>query len=509
MNPASVFSMTQFAGHTSKCPLKKAFARNTGRLLFFVSGILVFAIPLGFLTGLSDPDLLTGYIANPTPSTDWLAATLSGILVAAPFSWVLVSRVLDPIAFFLVENALLMAGYFFLDETAWHFGPVGADILRCAPLLLMINAVGFTLLLAAMPLTYLIEKRRLVLLQPLRFIPACYDARFTWLLRISGLCVFAFLMLPMVCTGTFPLLTDEPAAARIIMMQSDFQRSFYSMGASLMPFVTAGLLVLCLRRPGRLIRFDGLLVLSIVLAQFISSNRAPIAMACFAFLALLTMERRFPRWLLFVFFAACMISFTGLSGLTGLLRDDRSRLSEGHPVKESLQAAFLNDNLIDIRDGAWVLSYWDFHPLLGITYLGGLTSMIPSGVFPQKKEWHLGLTGVRIVGWDPDTHFGLRISFFGEAFLNFGIAGVIILATILGIFLGTLLRALHQVAGKRPPCLHYNLKLIVLTEMCLPLGNTSDGPIFWSMGGFLFLQWLAVDLSLHGMVNPQGTRSNP
>ena len=173
-----------------------------------------------------------------------------------------------------------------------------------------------------------------------------------------------------------------------------------------------------------------------------------------------------------------------------------------------MEAAFTGDNLIDVRDAAWVLSQWDFDPLMGRTYLGGLAAMVPSGIFPQKKEWHLGLTGVRIVGWDDNNHFGLRVTFFGEAFLNFGLAGILALGVVLGMLFGSLLRAVHQASEKRPPCLHYNLKLVVLMQMCMPLANTSDAFTFWAMCGFLFLQWLAVDFTLPSPIWPSPISSH-
>ncbi|HEY5792523.1 MAG TPA: O-antigen polymerase, partial [Chthoniobacterales bacterium] len=207
-----------------------------------------------------------------------------------------------------------------------------------------------------------------------------------------------------------------------------------------------------------------------------------------------TLEKKLPRPVLVAAFAASLFLFAGLSGFTAILRQDRSALDEGNIVGQSLREAFLGDNLIDLRDAAWVFSEWDFEPLNGKTYLGGLTAMLPSGVFPQKKEWHLGLTGVRMVGWNPDEHFGLRITFFGESFLNFGPAGVVGLAVIMGCLFGGLLRTLHLISAKRPPCLYCGLKVVVMMQMCLPLANTSDAFTFWSMGAFLVLQWLAVGL---------------
>ena len=454
-------------------------------------------IPLGLWSGLSDPGLLKPFTGAWSASwANAVAAGLAAALILLPVAWVLMSGVLDLFAFFLVQNALLILGYFFLGVTAWKLDGVGPGILSAGPLVVLINATGFATLFAVMGITYFTGVLRGIRLQPLHAAPEDYDFRVKWFLRAAGLAITFILALPMARTGVIPLFAADAALARAGNMDSDLQRALYNLGAGLMPFVTAGLAVLVARKPMRLLGMDGLLAASSVLMQLLSGNRFPLAIAAFVALTLLSMEWRLPRVLLLGAFAVCMVFFTGLSGFTGLLRQDREQLTEGNAVFNSVQAAFTGDNLIDVRDAAWVLSKWDFDPLLGRTYLGGLASMLPSGIFPQKKEWHLGLTGVRIVGWDDQNHFGLRITFFGEAFLNFGLAGILALGAVLGMLFGTLLRAVHQASRKRPSCLHYNLKLVVLMQMCMPLANTSDAFTFWGMCGFLALQWLAVDFTL-------------
>ncbi len=116
-----------------------------------------------------------------------------------------------------------------------------------------------------------------------------------------------------------------------------------------------------------------------------------------------------------------------------------------------------------------MLSRWNFEPLMGTTYLGGLASLIPSSLFPEKKQWHLGLTALRIVGWSDENHFGLRVSFFGESFLNFGMAGVVLLGIVLGSLFGVGLRFIHLAARSPVPCLWRNLCLVLFLQMLMPL----------------------------------------
>lgn len=483
--------------------------RNALATIILAAAVVVAAIPLGLWSGLYDPRLLMPFMAEQSaPWANAAAAALAGALIVIPVAWVLLSGVLDLFAFFLVQNALLIAGFFFLEITAWRLDSVAPEILRAGPLVVLINAIGFAVLFTVMGATYFTGALRQVRLQPLHGSPEDYDVRVKWFLRGAGLAVMCIIALPMVRTGIIPLLAENAAEARAANMESDLQRALYNLGAGLMPFVTAGLAVLCWRKPLRLLGIDGMLAASNTLMQLLSGNRFPLAIACFVTFTLLTMERRFPRVILLAVFAVCMVFFTGLSGFTGLLRADRDQLTEGNPLVNSMEAAFTGDNLIDVRDASWVLSQWDFDPLMGRTYLGGLAAMVPSGIFPQKKEWHLGLTGVRIVGWDANNHFGLRITFFGEAFLNFGLAGILALGVILGMLFGTLLHAVHQASEKRPPCLHYNLKLVILMQMCMPLANTSDAFTFWAMCGFLALQWIVVDFTLPTPIWPSPLSSH-
>jgi len=100
--------------------------------------------------------------------------------------------------------------------------------------------------------------------------------------------------------------------------------------------------------------------------------------------------------------------------------------------------------------------------LVSELYAAGALAMMPSGLFPERKKWHLGQTALRIVGWGDYQHFGLRISCFGESFLNFGYAGVVGLAVILGILLGSLSYRLNLLSQANPrPCLARNLTAVM------------------------------------------------
>ncbi len=475
--------------------LTHPFPLLTARLPVQVAlGVLIVLAPL-VVWGRGASPALFGVPAD-SPWIPWLAGTLGALLFLLPVAWILASRIVDLLALALAQQALILAGYFFLNTTAWKLTGQGWGILHSAPLVVVFNAVGFAVFLTSLGVTYLFAVLTHARLGALNAPPAAYDARLRGLLLAVGLLAGAVIALPMAVSGTIPMLAADPVAARFAMIQSDAARALYHMGTALLPFVVGGLAVFILREPTRAFSIEGMLSGGIVVLQILTSNRLPLAITLLVTATLLCMERRFPRWLLLVTFAGYIVLFAGLSGFTSILRQDRSALEGRNVVEASLSEAFLGDNLIDLRDAAWVFSHWDGDPLLGRTYLGGLVAMVPSGVFPLKKEWHLGLTGVRIVGWDPEKHFGLRITFFGEAFLNFGWLGVIGLGVIMGCLFGVLLRRLHLASRKRPCCLTKNFETVLFMQMALPLANTSDAFTTWSMLALLAGVWIWVELPL-------------
>lgn len=458
---------------------------------------LAILAPLVCWAGVANP-LVFGDFAGweRSPWISVLAGGTAAALFLLPLAWIIASRMMDLFALVLAQSALILSGYFFLEITAFKLQHQGLGILRAAPLVVWINTIGFALLLLVVGGTYFLAVWTRARLPALHAPPEAYDRRLRGILIAAGLLAGAVITLPMAASGTIPMLAADPVAARFAMIHSDVARAFYHMGTALLPFVVGGLLTGVLRAPRRILAFDGLLALGIVGAQILTSNRLPLAITLLVTTTLFSMERRWPRWLLVAAFAGYIGLFAGLSGFTSILRQDRSALEGVNVVQASLSEAFLGDNLIDLRDASWVFSHWDHEPLLGRTYLGGLVAMVPSGLFPLKKEWHLGLTGVRIVGWDPEEHFGLRITFFGESFLNFGWTGVGGLALILGCIFGVLLRMLHLAGSKTQPCLTKNLKIVLLMQMALPLANTSDAFTSWSMLAFLAALWLWVELPL-------------
>jgi hypothetical protein len=430
----------------------------------------------------------------PNPLSTTLVLVMVGGLILIPLCWVIWWRTLDLLTLTLAQAALVFCGYYYLDLTAVHLTDATYAILETTGLVVLFNAVGFLFFFASLGLSYGLVSFANYRLAPLPAPGPLLDRRFILFMRVLSVFCAVSIALPMALTHTIPLLSSNGSEARLDMvMQSDTGRAIYHMGSTLLPFVVGTLFIAMARQPWRIFGLNGAITGLMVFLQLLTSNRLPLSITLMVALCLFTMQYRLPRWLLAAIIFGYIFLFTFLSGFSSLLRSDPHALEEETWFSDSIQEAFLGDNIIDLRDGAWVFSQWDYRPLMGRTYMGGLVSMMPSGLFPQKKQWHLGLTGVRIVGLPEEEHFGLRITFFGEAFLNFGWAGVIMLGTMLGAAFGIVLRQIHLAASQPgETCLWRNVTLLMLLECGFPLSNTSDAFIFWVLVVVLTLIWFFV-----------------
>lgn len=96
---------------------------------------------------------------------------------------------------------------------------------------------------------------------------------------------------------------------------------------------------------------------------------------------------------------------------------------------------FYGNNFSELRDFAWVLSSWDGTWFYGKTYLAAFTSFIPRALSEFREEWAIGVVTAKLAGFTPQEHAGLRPGTFGESYLNFGLIGVFVIASVNGFIL--------------------------------------------------------------------------
>lgn len=426
------------------------------------------------------------------PAIVLLVYASSASILAIALYWVVKNGAIDLLSLWLGQEALGLFGYFYLDQTAAYVPQSETAILGISALLVLIAAVGYAFFFFSVGTTWGLTRAFRFPLTPLPAPPDDLDRRLLILCRLLSLyCLFA-IALPMALSGSIPLLSEAGSQSRLEFANvSDAGRALYNLGTALLPFILGCLTVSIFRRPRRIFGWDGICAVTLSVAQLLTSNRAPLMFGLAVAISLLSFCFRWPRWLLVVAYLGYLFAVVFLGGFTSLLRTHPRSLLEPDWFTRSMESAYLGDNIIDVRDGSWVFSNWDFRPLLGETYLGGLVSMVPSGVFPQKKQWNIGLIGVRMVGMSDTEHLGLRVTSFGESFLNFGWLGVVFLGTAFGAVVGILRRKI-QLAGAERRCLWWSLLVMIGLRCAMTMTNTGDAFTFWGLAGFLGLIWLFV-----------------
>jgi hypothetical protein len=97
------------------------------------------------------------------------------------------------------------------------------------------------------------------------------------------------------------------------------------------------------------------------------------------------------------------------------------------PVSEGAidQGLFLAETLSgEGRETAWVYSEWNHRPYLGKTYLAALLP-IPSFISDFKNTYSASGLTLDLLGIDRDSgHGGIRLTAWGEAYMNFFYIGV-------------------------------------------------------------------------------------
>lgn len=480
-------------------------------LIIFLGIFLGLFAPLSAWLGWNDPGLfdLRGHY-YPAQWAEMLAVVTMSALFLVPMCWIAVGRCVDIVALQFFLNGMIILGYFFLELTAPVIVIAQQVIMTAGEQVVAVNAIGFLTLLCSLVVCYALLSISRRQLPPLPAPREVLDRRIRWFL-LPVLCVMGLMIAsPMLLTGIVPLLAADPMFGRETIEKNEVARPFYNLASSMLPAIASSLLVLGLRRKsllGKIVNLETVVVAGAMFIQLLTFNRLPLALTLLTFAALLSMEIRLPRSLLVAAAVAYIVFYLGLSGFTSIVRQDREALSEENIVAASFRDAFLGDNLSDLRDGAWVFGEWDYQPLNGMTYLGAAAAFVPSAFFPAKKDAYLGLVALRIVNWPTESHFGLRVSFFAESFLNFGVAGIVGLGVVMGNLFGYLLKKLHLAAAAPQACLARNLSILLQLQLVLTLANSSEGFVFWSLLALLFILRLVVYRPVR--FNPPAEEASP
>ena len=156
---------------------------------------------------------------------------------------------------------------------------------------------------------------------------------------------------------------------------------------------------------------------------------------------------------------------------------------------------FYGNSFSDTRDFATILSFWDGHFIWGKTYLAGLIAFIPRVLSSFRDKWSYGVVTATMAGLDPTEHPGLRIGSFGEAYLNFGLVGVI----LLGLFVGAITRLIDlrmkQSAASSSTSGIRLFSYYILTLYIAVAENSSTASTFYTTVVIIGLSWAALRIA--------------
>lgn len=198
-------------------------------------------------------------------------------------------------------------------------------------------------------------------------------------------------------------------------------------------------------------------------------------------------------------FTLSIAGFVTVAIVIGILRST----ADGDNSVDILQTVsfqiFFGNNFSDFRDYAWILSGFDGRFYHGMTYLAGYMALVPSFISEFRNDFRMGIITSTLAGLDPQFHAGLRPTLFGEAYLNFGISGVVFIATLFGFYFGKLQMWVHDNLqpnrlGLRKVACGYIAFLFLFNAVFTPGFYYVYVVVAWLTGGIVMSYLLAAPL---------------
>jgi len=321
---------------------------------------------------------------------------------------------------------LLVVGPFQYNDQAWlALGrSYAAAFWPYLDISMAVNALGFSIVVLTM---WMVEGRA----TPRKSPPLVSRPPFIAVPVVAATLVLGMLVFTacLAVIGTIPLFGNRTA-----FNAAPALRPVYNFANYTIQFTTSVLVVWSFIARSR--RY-AVLILAGLACMLLTGGRTPL---------LATVELILVMWLYGRFRGntrrATVALVIGLAGVAiGGLWLSSFRQGGDFNLAHAAESALYANTFSDIRDGAYVLSAWDWRlsnaPLGGTTYLAGLMSFIPSSVSDFRESWSWGyFTTSTLFGYSD--HYGFRGGWSLEMFMNFGVAGIVLGALACGWLLGRL-----------------------------------------------------------------------
>ncbi|MGC2110061.1 MAG: O-antigen polymerase [Candidatus Korobacteraceae bacterium] len=279
--------------------------------------------------------------------------------------------------------------------------------------------------------------------------------RLTLWFAIAGGLLLAYVLhqigfVQMILSGTFSrYFGEEQTGSSYMLYQSLLRRGL----AALMVTIPIALLRWQQTRSKRLLMAAAVGIL----LMLCTTRRGYLAIAILSFVITNAIMGR-HRKLILVTILGLAIAFFSLQAVFVSIQSDTNSLLAN-------TAFVLRSASTEVNDLAWVLSEFNGHWYLGATWLAALWPL-PATLSTFKDSYNLASVTKDVAGIPRDAETGgLRISMFGEAFLNFGYFGVVGLGLIFGVFVRKI-NALLAWAKFRGPLILFPCVFLYLVAVC-------------------------------------------
>lgn len=265
-------------------------------------------------------------------------------------------------------------------------------------------------------------------------------------------------------------------------------------------------------RAGRIAIVAVLVVLLAVAFGFIGSRGSLMALLLVLVLFIHYRIRRIPLWLQATFAAVLVL----LSGALGLLLSNAFRLDGDTSITEFLRSSFVRfTGTFDQFESLFAYIQKSEHFYFGWSFVEDLFwTYVPRAVFPFKPELFGAVRLENAIYPDLYRYAGVSatypVGFFGEAYGNLQVAGLIIFPFLFG----ALLRALVNRAQKEADGGLYRILVIGLLSTGPGLARAMGGSVLWIALNILMLMMLfciRFSISAHPYIGshlPEGASSD-
>ncbi|MCI9867502.1 oligosaccharide repeat unit polymerase [Rhizobium skierniewicense] len=304
--------------------------------------------------------------------------------------------------------------------------------------------------------------------------------------------VWISLVVIIIATMGLIALGVRPFEGRQFSFENTSLRPAINLYSVILPTITLSLLVYGFGH-NRFFVFAGLMCSG--LGLMIGTRGASIE-TLFIFVVCLIIAYRYKN---LAAFTLSIAGFVTVAIVIGILRST----ADGDNSVDILQTVsfqiFFGNNFSDFRDYAWILSGFDGRFYHGMTYLAGYMALVPSFISEFRNDFRMGIITSTLAGLDPQFHAGLRPTLFGEAYLNFGISGVVFIATLFGFYFGKLQMWVHDNLqpnrlGLRKVACGYIAFLFLFNAVFTPGFYYVYVVVAWLTGGIVMSYLLAAPL---------------